>query len=201
VRDGIRDRDILLATCAEGTFYLVQGEDAKGAQYSLVGVVEHQGSMAGGHYISYSARLPGGQPAPPSTSGQSPEPTAPANGYATTAPERTAASSEAVQKESVPNGKAAARSIGDSNPHQIGSASDSKAIGKSAADGGDQEGAVQEGAKRSALQLRESLAESRVRLGAEEMLWFKASDAHVKVVDWDQVAACEPYLLIYVRSQ
>ena len=179
----------------------MQGEDAKGAQYSLVGVVEHQGSMAGGHYISYSARLPGGQPASPSTSGQSPEPTAPANGYATTVPLRTAASSEAaVQKESVPNGKAAARSMGDSNPDQIGSASVSKAIGKSAADGGN-EGAAQEGAKRAALQLRESLAGSRVRLDAEEMLWFKASDAHVKVVNWDQVAACEPYLLIYVRSQ
>ena len=157
----------------------VKGEDAGGAQYTLVGVVEHQGSMAGGHYISYSARLPSGQPALPSAvQGKEAQPQA--NGPAAAAASKKAAAS----------GKTA----------QHGPTTDGKASEKTAGGDGVTGTADLEKAKRAAQQLRESLAAGREKLNAGKLLWFKASDAHVKLVSWEQVAACEPYLLMYVRS-
>ena len=158
----------------------VQGEDAGGAQYTLVGVVEHQGSMAGGHYISYSARLPSGQPAPPSTTGQSKEAPREASApVAASASRKTAASGKSAQDGPVTNGKASEKAARGDGPV------------------GDLE---KDRARRAAAQLRESLGAGREKLDADKLLWFKASDAHVKVVSWEQVAVCEPYLLMYVRS-
>ena len=157
----------------------MKGEDARGAQYTLVGVVEHQGSMAGGHYISYSARLPSGQPALPSAV-QGKEAAQPANGHV----------AAATSKKTVASGKT----------DQNGSTTDGNASEKTTGGDGVCDSAAQEKAKRAAQQLRESLAAGREKLDANKLLWFKASDAHVKIVSWDQVAACEPYLLMYVRS-
>ena len=42
--------------------FVLQGRDAGGARYVLVGAVEHAGSMAGGHYTSFSARDPAWRP-------------------------------------------------------------------------------------------------------------------------------------------
>ena len=157
----------------------VKGEDAGGAQYTLVGVVEHQGSMAGGHYISYSARLPSGQPALPSAAPGKEAPQ-PANGHVAAATsKKTAASGRTAQNDPMTNGKASKETAGADVPADT---------------------ADEETVKRAAQQLRESLATGREKLDADKLLWFKASDAHVKVVSWDQVAACEPYLLMYVRS-
>lgn len=158
----------------------VQGEDSQGAQYTLVGVIEHQGSMAGGHYISYSARLLDGQPAPPSAAGQKTEASSHVDVLVAAASSRKAAASG----RSPQNG-----------PVANGWESEKAAAGNGSCDTADQDRAG-----RALAQLRESLAAHREKLDAHKLLWFKASDAHVKVVSWEQVAACEPYLLLYVRS-
>ncbi len=44
---------------------LLQGKDAAGAQYTLVGVVEQQGGMSSGHYWAYVARMPTDSAPPP----------------------------------------------------------------------------------------------------------------------------------------
>ena len=166
----------------------VQGKDAGGAQYSLVGVVEHQGSMVGGHYISYSARLPDGQPAQPASSLEPAlETTARANGPTKAATPKKAGTSKGAQQDGpVPNGKAKS---GNEAAKQGG--------------GGDKgtASAADEGLMKAAKELRASLAASRKSFDAEKMLWFRASDSHVKLVSWEQVAACEPYLLMYVRTE
>ena len=166
----------------------MQGEDAGGAQYLLVGVVEHQGSMAGGHYISYSARLPDGQPAQPASSSEAAsEAPARVNGPTNAATPKKAGTSKGAQQNGVvPNGKAKSGSK----------------VAKQG-DGGDKgtASAADERLKRAAKELRASLAASRKSFDAEKMLWFRASDSHVKLVSWEQVAACEPYLLMYVRTK
>ena len=164
-----------------------QGKDAAGAWYSLVGIVEHQGSMAGGHYISYSARLPGGQ-GQPSGQPSKPQPSSPEEAAKPAGPgKRPAAAAAAAQrstpKEAVHNGPVPE---GSAAKERVGEADDNENIALLKA-------------ARSALQ--ERLAAGRDKLDAEEMLWFRASDAHVKLISWEQVASCKPYLLMYVRTQ
>ena len=161
----------------------VQGKDASGACYSLVGIVEHQGSMAAGHYDSYSARLPSGQPSKPHPS--SPERAAKPAGPSKSATAAAAAvptptSGKPAQNGPLPEGRAAEERVGE-----VGDAEDTMAV---------------RAAKLARSALQERLAAGREKLDAEEMLWFRNSDAHVKRVSWEQVASCDPYLLMYVRT-
>jgi hypothetical protein len=55
--------------------------------------------------------------------------------------------------------------------------------------------------KMAVEELQASPAASREKLDAQKVLWFRASDSHVKLVSWEQMAACEPYLLMYVRTK
>lgn len=154
-----------------------QGKDAGGAQYVLVGLVEHQGSMAGGHYISYSARLPGWQPACPAVPAEeAPEPKLGA--AAASAALAADSPGKKPRKAAVPNGHA------------------STAGSKDAA-----KAAQNEALKEATAELRGRMAASRERIDAGALCWFRASDTHVKRVCWDDVASCEPYILIYVRTQ
>ena len=161
----------------------VQGKDAAGACYSLVGIVEHQGSMAAGHYDSYSARLPGGQPskAHPSSPEQAAKPAGPskrATAAAAAAPTPTSAG--AAQNGPLPEGRATKEHVGEVDDAESTTALRAAELARSA--------------------LQERLAAGREKLDAEEMLWFRNSDAHVKRVSWEQVASCDPYLLMYVRT-
>ena len=36
-------------------------------------------------------------------------------------------------------------------------------------------------------------------LDAERLIWFKQSDSRVSACTWEAVAACEAYMLMYVR--
>ena len=161
----------------------VQGKDAAGACYSLVGIVEHQGSMAAGHYDSYSARLPSGLPSRSHTASpeQAAKPAGP--GKHATAPAAAAptpTSEKAVPNGALPEGRAAKEHVGEVDDADSTRASRATKLARSA--------------------LQERLAAGREKLDAEEMLWFRNSDAHVKRVNWEQVASCDPYLLMYVRT-
>ena len=171
----------------------VQGKDAAGACYSLVGIVEHQGSMAAGHYDSYSARLPSGQPSRPHPASpeQATKPEGP--GKRATAPTAAApmpTSEKAVQNGPLPEGRAAKEHVGevDDAENTVGKVDDAENT------------TALRAAKLARSALQDRLATGRGKLDAEEMLWFRNSDAHVKRVSWEQVASCDPYLLMYVRT-
>ena len=162
----------------------VQGKDAAGACYSLVGIVEHQGSMAAGHYDSYSARLPSGQPA--KSQPHSPQQAAKPAGPGKRATAAAAAPATPTAEKIAQNGPLPERSAAEEHVGEAGDADNTKALDAAKLAG-------------SALQAR--LAAGRAKLDAEQMLWFRASDAHVKRVSWEQVASCDnPYLLMYVRT-
>ena len=161
----------------------VQGKDAAGACYSLVGIVEHQGSMASGHYDSYSARLPSGQPSEPQPPypEQAAKPAGPGKrATAAAAAGPTLTSEKAAQNGPLPEGRAAKEVAGESDDADNAATLNAPKLAGSA--------------------LQERLAAGREKLDAEEMLWFRNSDARVKRVSWEQVASCDPYLLMYVRT-
>ena len=101
-----------------------------------------------------------------------------ATGPAAAAP--TPTSEKAVPNGALPEGRAAKEHVGE-----VDDADSTRALRATKL-------------ARSALQ--ERLAAGREKLDAEEMLWFRNSDAHVKRVNWEQVASCDPYLLMYVRT-
>jgi hypothetical protein len=121
----------------------LQGADAAGARYVLVGVVVHQGNtLANGHYFSYCARPASGSPG---------------SGSPTAAPASCdAAAGEAAHADEGTDG------------------------------GTDGHEALPAGGSRQPLQ-------------SNKLRWFYASDSHVKAASWEQVAASEAYILIYVR--
>lgn len=162
----------------------MQGKDAAGASYCLVGIVEHRGSMAAGHYSSYIARQPGTPSPEPQPS--SPEQEAKPAGRSkrenvAAAAALTPTPTEAAQTRPQPEGHA--------DKEQVGEACDTDNT------------AALKAAKVARSAPQQSLAGGWERLAPEEMLWFHASDAHVKLVSWEQAASCEPYLLMYVRTR
>ena len=120
----------------------------------LMGVVEHAGSMAGGHYTSFAARDPAWRP-PART--DSPAPTAPPS-------------------------KATAAAGQDGACNGVGAASHRATTGPAAEEGA---GGAHARASRG--------------LDAERLIWFKQSDSRVSASSWEAVAACEAYMLMYVR--
>ncbi len=139
--------------------------------------------MAAGHYDSYSARLPSGQPSRPHPASpeQAAKPAGPSkHATAPTAAAPTPTSEKAVPNGALPEGRAAKEHVGE-----VDDADSTRALRATKL-------------ARSALQ--EKLVAGREKLDAEEMLWFRNSDAHVKRVSWEQVVSCDPYLLMYVRT-
>ena len=128
----------------------MQGPDAQGVQYALVGVVEHRGSqLSSGHYAAYVQR--GLQSplqhaaAPPATQSQP-----------------SATSAEAVE----PAAEAKEQGAGvDSSQPSAEAAAPAQAAAPT----------------------------------AQERRWFYASDAMVTPATQEAVAACEAYILLYMR--
>ena len=137
--------------------------------------------MAAGHYDSYSARLPGGQPSRPSPSSpeQAAKPAGPGK-HAT-----AAAAADGPMPTSVRPAQNGPLLEGNAAKEHVGDAENTTAL---------------RAAKLARSALQERLAAGREKLDAEEMLWFRNSDAHVKRVSWEQVASCDAYLLMYVRT-
>ncbi len=114
----------------------------------LVGVVEHAGSMSGGHYTSFSARDPSWHPPPQQQPSSSPEKDTAA------APKAAAACNGGV------TGQGGAEKSGECMHARAGRG-----------------------------------------LDAQRLQWFRASDSRVSPAAWEAVAACEAYILMYVRTR
>ena len=140
--------------------------------------------MAGGHYSSYSARQPSRPPSEPQPSSrqQAVKPAVPGKrGTAAAAAALMPTPKEAAQTGPQPGGRAAKEHVGEADDTDNVAALKAAKVARSAP--------------------QQTLAAGRERLDPEDMLWFRASDAHVKLVSWEQAASCEPYLLMYVRTR
>lgn len=244
-------------------------------QYTLVGVVEHQGSMVSGHYISYSARCPPDDQAPPQQQQQQPpsqeadsepgdaQPQQPqprqgrcASWHSTKIPAvgswsqwrwliiccpysccipcslATDLVCSALQArchqslivcssdldDAVPlapahkaNGsRGGAAKSGAAKPRTGSPAgpppttaggppepSPAEAPAPDSATNGGGGGSAETRSRGEAPP--PLLAGCRRELDPAKLQWFRASDSHVQRVMWDAVAACEPYILMYVR--
>ena len=148
----------------------MQGVDAGGARYVLVGVVEHRGSlMASGHYSNFSARHPSwGAPSPRPQDERSGSPSKASCHASDAAPAEGARGVAAVAPSQRPAHAAA---------------------GVAEAGGGCGAAGFAAAARAAAQQLGDPTA----------LQWFHQSDAHVKRVPWETVAAAEAYILVFVR--
>lgn len=180
----------------------MQGKDAAGAHYVLVGAVVHIGhSLATGHYVSYSAR----SPAMSSTNSSSTTASRSSKSSGSSGTMNAGAANETAGKEegaSGGGGKSSGGADASSSEDAAAFAPPSGAFG--AANGGGSGLPANGGADHE-----EGPSEKegdapwplprRPELRSDLLRWFYASDSRVSPATWEQVAACEAYILIYSR--
>ncbi|KAK9916670.1 hypothetical protein WJX75_005528 [Coccomyxa subellipsoidea] len=188
-----------------------KGKDAAGAQYTLVGVVEQQGSMLSGHYWAYVARQPPATPPPPPQTKGSPAQSP--SGQTPQMKQRQDSGGSFNGDDAVPlapahktgcGAKSAYRGVNAAKPGTSTSETFAESLSQGAVKSGN--GSSKEDGCADGEPSREAgrqqpppsrLAGSRPKLDSAELQWFHASDEKVKHVSWDTVAACHAYLLLY----
>lgn len=188
-----------------------QGLHAEGAQYELVGVIEHQGSgMRTGHYVAYVKR----STQPEGASEPFQEQIGDHTGVEARQP-----TSQVLQEELEvvgPNNSKGAASAGAESSEIYGQDAETSAA-ESRADGSGEEQDQRGGAARSStcpLHTRHECNGRSAEKGAgglkvdqaqrdhgadQQTQWYYASDTTIRKVTLDEVLASEPYVLLYQR--